>query len=80
MGNNACYQVLQPEFDAQDTHSGRREATPTSCPLTSLCMYHGAHRERQTERQRKADTQTDPHREKETNTCAETDRQIKRQR
>lgn len=29
---------LWPKFDSQDPHNGRRELTPTNCPLTSTCV------------------------------------------
>lgn len=34
----ACHQDGGPEFDPQDPHRGKRELTPTSCPL-NVC--HG---------------------------------------
>ena len=61
MGPDACYQVSQPEFDAQDPHSRRREVT-TRCPLISVCawrMYvyththtHTSQKEREREREK----------------------------
>jgi hypothetical protein len=33
----------EPEFSPQKSHSGRRELTPTSCPLTSTRTHTVAH-------------------------------------
>lgn len=43
MGKGACYQAWQSEFDPQDPHSGRREPTHASCPLSSTCALWLVH-------------------------------------
>lgn len=35
----ACHQAWQPAFNPWDPHSGRWKLTPTSCPLTSTCLF-----------------------------------------
>lgn len=34
-GKGNCCQTPRPELDPRDSHNGRRQPTPQSCPLTS---------------------------------------------